>query len=235
MSALTDAIDTLVTANRILAHENVVDAFGHISMRHPDDPNRYFLARSRSPELVEADDILEFSLDNKCIDDKGMNIYIERPIHGSVYAAKPDIMSVVHNHSYAVIPFTVTKTPLRPIVHVAARIGHGVPVWDIHKNFGDTDLLVTTNDQGDDLVTAMGDGRVVLMRGHGATVAGLSVQDAVMTSVYLQVNAQLQMDAMRLGDVTYLHPGEVNIRLARSQNFLGNDRAWEYMSRRAGR
>ncbi len=235
MTALTEAIDNLVTANRILARENVVDAFGHISMRHPDDPARYFLACSRSPELVEPGDILEFSLDSQCIDDKGMTLYIERPIHGSIYQARPEIMSVIHNHSYAIIPFGVSKTPLRPIVHVAARIGHQVPVWDIHDHFGDTDILVSTNDQGQSLARAMGDGRVILMRGHGATVAGLSVEDAVMTAVYLQVNAQLQMDAMRLGEVTYLHPGEVDVRLARSQKFLGNDRAWEYMSRRAGR
>jgi HCOMODA/2-hydroxy-3-carboxy-muconic semialdehyde decarboxylase len=235
MTALTEAIDTLVTGNRILARENVVDAFGHISMRHPDDPSRYFLACSRSPELVEADDILEFALDSKCIDDRGKTLYIERPIHGSLYQARPEIMSVIHNHSTAVSPFGVSKTPLRPIVHVAARIGHEVPVWDIYDNFGDTDILVSTNDQGQDLARAMGNGPVILMRGHGATVAGLSVQDAVMTAVYLQVNAQLQMDALRLGEVTYLHPGEVDIRLARSQKFVGNDRAWEYMSRRAGR
>ena len=235
MSALTEAIDNLVTANRILAHENVVDAFGHISMRHPDDASRYFLACSRSPELVEADDILEFSLDSQCIDDKGKTLYIERPIHGSIYQARAEDMSVIHNHSTAVIPLGVSKTPLRPIVHVAARIGHQVPVWDIYDNFGDTDILVSTNDQGQDLARAMGDGRVILMRGHGATVAGLAVLDAVMTAVYLQVNAQLQMDALRLGEVTYLHPGEVDIRLARSQKFIGNDRAWEYMSRRAGR
>jgi len=235
MTALTDAIDNLVTANRILARENVVDAFGHISMRHPDDPSRYFLACSRSPELVEADDILEFSLDNQCIDDRGKSLCIERPIHGALYQARPDILSVIHNHSTAVIPFGVTKTPLRPIVHVAARIGHQVPVWDIHDDFGDTDILVSSNDQGHSLARAMGNGRVILMRGHGATVAGFSVQDAVMTAVYLQVNAQLQMEAMRLGEVTYLHPGEVDVRLARSQKFLGNDRAWEYMSRRAGR
>ncbi|MDP6427053.1 MAG: class II aldolase/adducin family protein [Alphaproteobacteria bacterium] len=234
MSTLSEAIDNLVTANRILAHENVVDAYGHISMRHPDDPGRYFLACSRSPELVEPGDILEFSLDSQCIDDKGMNLYIERPIHGSIYAVRPEIMSVVHNHSYAVIPFSVSKAPLRPIAHVAARIGHSVPVWDIHDNFGDTDLLVSTNEQGGDLARAMGEGRVILMRGHGATVAGLSIEDAVMTSVFLQVNAQLQIDALRLGEVTYLHPGEVDIRLARSQDFVGNSRAWEYMSRRAG-
>lgn len=235
MKTLTEAINTLVTANRVLAHENVVDAFGHISMRHPDDAGRYFLACSRSPELVEADDILEFTLENGCLDDRGKALYIERPIHGSIYAARPEIMSVVHNHSYAVIPFGVSKTPLRPIIHVAARIGHQIPVWDIHDIFGDTDILVSTREQGDDLARAMGDGRVILMRGHGATVAGLSVQDAVMTSVYLQVNAQLQMDALRLGNVTYLHPGEVDIRLARSEKFIGNERAWEYLSRRAGR
>jgi len=235
MSVMTEAIENLVTANRILAHEDVVDAYGHVSLRHPEKPDRFLLARSRSPEIVEADDILEFTLDSECIDDKGYNLYLERPIHGSVYKSRPDVQSVVHNHSYAVVPFTVSSTPLKAMAHTSGRIGHHIPKWDIRDKFGDTNLLVVNADQGDDLAQALGDNRAVLMRGHGVTIAGSSLEDAVITSIYLQVNAKLQMDAMRLGDVEYLSPGEIDARLAGNETLAGFSRAWEYFSRRAGR
>jgi len=235
MSNLSEAIENLVTANRILAHEDVVDAYGHVSLRHPDNPERYLLARSRSPGIVEAEDILEFDLDSNCIDDKGFKLYLEAPIHGTVFKARPDVMSVVHNHSYAVVPFSVSKTPLKAMAHTSGRIGHTIPVWDIRDKFGDTNLLVVNNEQGDDMAAALGDSRVILMRGHGATVAGTSLEDAVITSIYLQVNAKLQMDAMRLGEVEYLSPGEIDCRLAGNESLAGFTRAWEYFSRRAGR
>ena len=141
MSNLSEAIENLVTANRILAHEDVVDAYGHVSLRHPDNPERYLLARSRSPGIVEAEDILEFDLNSNCIDDKGFKLYLEAPIHGTVFKARADVMSVVHNHSYAVVPFSVSKTPLKAMAHTSGRIGHTIPVWDIRDKFGDTNLL----------------------------------------------------------------------------------------------
>ena len=235
MSVLSEAIEGLVTANRILAHEDVVDAYGHVSLRHPENPERYLLAGSRSPAIVETEDILEFDLDSDCIDDKGMKLYLESPIHGSVFKARPDVMAVVHNHSYAVVPFTVSKTPLKAMAHTSGRIGHEIPKWDIKHKFGDTNLLVVNNDQGDDMAKALGNHRAVLMRGHGVTVTGGSLEDAVITAIYLQVNAKLQMDAMRMGDVEYLTPGEIDERLKGNETLAGFTRAWEYFSRRAGR
>ncbi len=234
-SAHAQAIENLVTANRILAREEVVDAYGHVSLRHPGNPDRFLLACSRSPEIVEADDILEFTLEGRCIDDCGRKPYLETPIHGCVYKARPDVHSVVHNHSYAVLPFTVTKTPLRALAHTSGRIGHTIARWDIRDRFGDTNLLVVDNEQGDDLARALGDHRAVLMRGHGVTVAGSSLEDAVITAIYLQVNARLQMDAMRLGEVEYLSDGEIDARLAGNETMAGFSRAWEYFTRRAGR
>lgn len=231
MTDLTALIDKLVTANHVLAHEDVVDAFGHITVRHPDNPERFFMSRSRSPELVEASDIVEFDLDCEPQGPYEGRLYSERPIHGTIYAARPDVMSVVHHHSYKVVPFSVSTTPLKPMLHVAARIGEVIPVWDIRDKFGDTNMLVTTLDQGRDLAATLGDRACVLMRGHGAAVAGSSIEDAVITSLYLQVNAQLQMDALRLGEVTYLTPGEVEI--GGVQRETGMDRAWEYLCRRA--
>lgn len=235
MSSLKDAIENLVTANRILANEDVVDGYGHVSIRHPENPDRFLISRSRSPELVEPEDIVEFDLDSNCIDNKGFNLYLETPIHASMFKARPDVMSVVHHHSYAVVPFSVTKTPLKAIAHTSGRIGHEVPVWDIKDKFGDTNLLVVNVEQGDDLAEALGSNRTILMRGHGATVVGTSLEDAVMTAIYMQVNAKLQMDAMRLGEVEYLSPGEIDCRLAGNESLSGFTRSWEYFSRRAGR
>ena len=225
----------LVTANRILAHEGVVDAYGHISARHPDRADRFLLSRSRSPELVTLSDILEFDLGGEPVAADGPAIYAERFIHAAIYAARPDVQSVVHNHSHEVIPFGVTGTKLRPIVHVAARMGAEVPVWDIRDGFGDTNLLVVNIDQGRDLAERLGDNRVVLMRGHGCAVAADSIHNAVSTSIYTQVNARLQMQAMQMGDVTYLSQGEIEAAGSfTTRTTLGRDRAWEYLRRRAG-
>lgn len=237
MSDLNAVIDNLVTANRIVAHENVCDAYGHVSVRHPDNPDRYLLAWSRSPELVEPEDILEYELDGTPIDDKGKTLYMERPIHGAIYEARPDVNAVVHNHAYAVVPFTISETPLRPVMHVAARIGDEIPIWDIADKFGEeTTLLVSTMEQGRDLAATLGNGKCVLMRGHGCTVAGYGLEDVVLTSIYLQVNAQILMDGLRLGgEVKYLHQGEIDARRGREGEQVGFSRAWEYFSRRAGR
>jgi len=142
MAKLDYLIEELVTGNRILAREGVVDSFGHISVRHPDNPQRYLLSRSRAPDCIEPDDIMEFTLDGAPVDARGRAPYLERFIHGALYEARPDVMSVVHNHSESVIPFGVTGKKIKPIFHMGASIGHEVPVWDSHDHFGDTALLV---------------------------------------------------------------------------------------------
>lgn len=234
MSDLNSLLDELVVANRILSNEGVVDAYGHVTIRHPDNPERFFMSRSRSPGLVTRDDILEFTLDCDPIDQKGMRMYSERPIHGAVYQARPDVQAVVHNHSYDVIPFSVTNTPIRPMIHTAAGIGMEIPIWDIRTKFGDTNLLVTTMEQGHDLAGALGDNNAALMRGHGCVVAQESLKNVVVTSVYLQINARLQFQAMQLGEVTYITAGEEE--LYREMHFSPGvlDRVWEYFGTRAG-
>lgn len=235
MTDLDQQLEDLVTANRILAREDVVDAYGHVSIRHPEDPGRYLLSRSRAPQLVETGDLMEFTLDNEPVDRQGREMYSERPIHGGIYEARPDVMAVVHNHSQPVVPFGVTGVPLRPMFHLAAIIGDDIPVWDIRDNFGDTNLLVTTNAQGRDLAAAVGPRRVALMRGHGCVVAGGSLKEAVMAAIYLQVNARLLLESLRLGDVTYLSPGEVATMSAGQVGLRTMGRAWEYWATRAGR
>jgi ribulose-5-phosphate 4-epimerase/fuculose-1-phosphate aldolase len=235
MTDLKPILHDLMIANRILARENVVDGYGHVSVRHPDKPERFFLARSRSPELVEEADLLEFGPDGEPVSDKFPPIYKERFIHAAVYNARPDVMSVVHNHSEEVIPFGITGVPLRPVFHTGARIGATVPVWDIADKFGDTDMLVSNMAQGEDLAACLGPNRVVLMRGHGATVANVSLHTAVTTAIYAQVNARLQTTAMLMGEVKYLSKGELEHTLDLStKGSLGDNRTWEYYSRRAG-
>ncbi len=238
MTILSDTIEKLVTANRILAREEVVDGFGHVSVRHPGDPERFLLSRSRSPELVETSDILEYTLDGVCIDDKGgMRPYAERFIHGAVYKARPDVTSVVHHHAYPVVTFTASKVPIRPLMHTTAVIGHQIPLWDIRDKFGpDTNMLVTNMDQGGDLAKKLGNNRMVMMRGHGATAAGATIEDSVISSIYLQIAARQQMEALQLGgEITYLSKGEIDGQIAPEVINIAFPRIWEYFSRRAGR
>lgn len=223
-------IENLVVANRILADQGVVDGYGHVSSRHDKDPNRYLIARSIAPELVTAEDILELDLDSNPVDLRGRKLYLERFIHGEIYKVRPDIKSVVHHHSAAVIPFGVTKVPLRPVYHMAAFVGLGVPVFEIREAGGMTNMLVGTPELGRALAATLGDKPAALMRGHGAVVVGASIPEAVGRSVYLQMDARLQAQAMALGgEITYLDPEEVR----KFEGLGGYDRAWDLWKRKA--
>jgi len=231
---MQELLRDLAIANRILAHEGVVDAFGHVSIRHPERADRFFLARSRSPELVTIEDLMEFELDGTPLDARGRAPYLERFIHGAIYETRQDVASVIHNHSHEIIPYGITPVKLRPVLHVGAAIGENVPVWDIRKKFGDTNMLVVNMDQGRDLAATLGANRVALMRGHGCAVAGRTLREAVFTAIYLQVNAKLQTAAMNLSDeVQYLRPGELKLVMDMLSQELGLQRAWEYWTMRA--
>ncbi len=231
---LTQVLDELVTANRILAREGVVDSFGHVSIRHSDRPDRYLLSRARAPECIEADDLMEFALDGTPVDSGDRKPYAERFIHGAVYEARSDVAAVVHHHSPSVIPFSVTATPLSPVMHMCAGIGSHIPTWDSRTNFGDTNLLVTNMNMARDLVAALDRRPVILMRGHGCVVAGASLREVVFNSIYLQLNADLQMKARSLGEVTFLSEGEI-AAILRTRSSFTFERAWEFWCRRAGR
>jgi ribulose-5-phosphate 4-epimerase/fuculose-1-phosphate aldolase len=230
------AITELVIANRIVAHLKLVDSFGHVTVRNPENPQRFFMSRSRAPGLVTQNDILEFDLDSAPVDLRGLSPYKERFIHGAIYKARPDVLAVCHNHAHELLPLAVTKTAMRPALHSAAVIGHYVPVWDIRDEFGDnTNLLVTSNDMGDSLARAVGQGRAALMRGHGSVVAGDSVKDAVFTTFYLRLNAEVLIKAMSIDrDVTYLSPGEVDEAGELHRQPLSQGRAWEDWCFQAG-
>jgi len=225
-------IEDLVAANRILVDQGVVDGYGHVSARHDRDPNRFLMSRSLAPELVTAADIMEYDLDGEPVDPRGRTSYLERFIHSEIYRARPEIRAVVHNHSPSVIPFGATGVPLRPLYHMSAFLADGVPVWDIRAAAGDTDMLVRTPALGRALAQALGTRAVVLMRGHGAAVVGTGLPQAVFRSVYTEVNARLQAQAMALGGtVTYLSAEEARRAEASIGGTLG--RPWELWKRKA--
>jgi HCOMODA/2-hydroxy-3-carboxy-muconic semialdehyde decarboxylase len=227
-------IDDLVDANHILAYENVVDAYGHVSARHPNDPSRFFLSCSRSPELVQAADIMEFGLDGETVAPDSRSPYLERYIHGAIYEARPDVHAVVHSHAEDVLPFTISKAvTLRPVIHSATGMGSHAPLWDIRDAFGATDLLVTSVPHGRDLATRLGPNHVVLMRGHGFAAGGASLFEVVQTAIYLPKNARVLMNALRLGDVIDISEDELRVRVSRPPMYPGKvPRAWEYWKAR---
>ena len=234
MDELDLAIRDLVIANHILARESVVDAYGHVSVRHALHPDRYLISCSRSPELVTQSDILEFTFDGESVAGDTRRLYLERFIHGGVYEARPEIMAVVHSHAEEVLPFGLTSTPLRPVIHNASGMGLDVPVWDMRDTFGDTSLLVANVDHGRDLAKTLGGASVVLMRGHGFTAAGRTLLEVVGISIYTPKNARVLMNAMRLGEVKALSPGEIE-RIKSGPYAHDMRRAWEYWSRRAAK
>lgn len=226
-------IEDLVAANRILVDQGVLDGYGHVSVRHDRDPNRYLMSRSIAPELVTAGDVMEYDLDSNPVDARGRSSYIERFIHGEIYKVRPDVKAVVHSHSPSLIPFGVTAVPLRPVYHMSAFLWAGAPVFDIRTASGqDTDMLVRTPALGRALAQRLGSAPLVLMRGHGVAVIGGSLQQAVFRSVYTELNARLQAQAMALGGaVTYLDPEEARKAEATLLGTLG--RPWELWKRKA--
>jgi ribulose-5-phosphate 4-epimerase/fuculose-1-phosphate aldolase len=218
-------LEDIVVGSRILADFGVLDGFGHVSARHPTNPNHFLMSRSLAPALVTADDIMEFDLDGNPVDARGRNVFLERFIHGEIYRARADVMSVVHTHSSGVIPFSVSKVPLRAMFHNPSFLAAGVPVWDIRKEFGETNMLVSTSAIGKSLAETLGDKPVVLMRGHGDVAVGPSVKAAVFRAYYTDVNAKLQAQAMALGgEINYLTPGEGE--KADKTNLAVIDRIW---------
>ena len=234
MSAYDDAIRDLVLANRILAHEEVVDAYGHVSVRHPDNPERYLIAVSRSPELVTEADIIECTLDGKPVRDEKRALYLERFIHGGIYESRPDIHSVVHSHALDVLPFTISDQPLRPAIHSSGALGHEMPVWDQADRFGETSLLVVNMPQGRDLAASLSDNRIVLMRAHGFAAAGRNIAESVRLSVVMPRNARAYLGALQIGKVKPLSKGEIDLRLVTRSDAPESYRAWEYWATRAG-
>ena len=219
------AVDDIVIGSRVLADFGVLDGFGHVSARDPKNPNHFLLARSLAPALVTADDIMGFDLDGNAVDARGRGLFLERFIHSEIYRARPDVMSVVHTHSPGVVPFSISQVPLRPVFHNAAFLAAGVPVWDIRKDFGETDMLVRNAAIGKALALTLADKPVVLMRGHGDVTVGPSVKMAVFRAYYTDVNARLQSQAVALGgEVNYLTPAEG--AKADAVNFVIIDRIW---------
>lgn len=237
MNAVERTIRDVVIANRILAMNKVLDAYGHVSIRHPERPDRYFLARSLSPALVDVDDVIEFHLDGTPVDAQERRpLYLERFIHGGLYEKRPDVKAALHSHADEVLPFSISKTTrLRPVIQAVGNMGETVPVWDIADKFGDdTTLLVTNMDQGRDLACCLACHRVALMRGHGFVCVGFSINDLVRLSVYIPRNARTQFAAMQMGEYRALSRGEIEARLKLDSDSPAMRRGWEYWAREAG-
>jgi HCOMODA/2-hydroxy-3-carboxy-muconic semialdehyde decarboxylase len=237
MSDIDQVRNDLVIANRVLALENVVDAYGHVSVRHPTRADRFLLSRSRSPQLVDPSDILEFTLDGKVVGDDDRSPYLERFIHAAIYEARPEITAVIHAHAEDILPFSISKTTrLQAVIGSGSGLGHEIPVWDIRERFGDsTNLLVTNIDHGRDLARRLAGNTVCLMRGHGFAAAESTLQDVVRTAVYLPRNARVQMAAMRLGDINPLSFNEIQVKKSSHRPSSPESwRAWEYWAHRAG-
>src|SRR5215470_71820 len=220
------AVEDLVFANKILVDQGVLDAYGHVSIRVPGDPKHFLMSRSLAPESVTPADILEHDLEGNATAPPGGSLFLERFIHAGVYAARPDVQAVVHNHAPSLIPFGVTGVPLRPLYHMSAFLADGVPVFDIRTAGGETDMLVKTLPLGQALAKTLGAHNAVLMRGHGAVVVGPDMPKAVFRSIYTEQNARLQAQAMQLSQkVIYLDPEEAKKAEASMGGTIG--RPWE--------
>lgn len=224
--------DKLVQANHILYDQGIVDGLGHVSVRHPDDADVYLLSCNRAPALVTRDDITCYDLDGEAVSATHERPYLERFINGEIYRARPDVVAVVHSHSPSVIPFGVTHRPLRPLFHMAGFLGEGSAHFEIRDGAGDTDMLIRSPELGRALARSLGPCSCVLMRGHGSTTVGGSIEQVVYRAIYAEVNARLQAQAIALGDVTYLTRKEAELAAITNDGQL--QRSWALWCRRIG-
>ena len=230
-----DLLDELVASNHILYDQGVVDAFGHVSTRHPSRPGHFLMSRAIAPKLVRPADIMEFDAQGEPVDQRGREVYIERYIHSEIFKRRPDVNAVVHSHSRGIIPFGITQVKLRPVFHNGSFLYSGVPVFDIRDVAGDsTDLLIRDNKLGQALAESLGDNAVVLMRGHGDAVVGATLAAAVIRAIYTEENARLQATAMSFGGpINYLSDGEGATMEKRSRG--GSPRVWDMLKSRVAK
>jgi ribulose-5-phosphate 4-epimerase/fuculose-1-phosphate aldolase len=230
VGAMDPVIDSvtkeLVSANHILFRHQVVDAFGHVSVRHPGNPDTFLISSGKAPALVTQQDIVELDLDGRAVQGIAQSLYLERFIHAEIYRKRRDVMAVVHSHSPSVVPFSVVPSmPLRPIFHMAGFLHPPAPVFEIRDSAGDgSNLLVSTPELGRALAQSIGVRSVVLMRGHGSTVVGCNLRQAVFRAIYTEINARLQREALSLGTPVYLTPAEAAACVASVSTTI--DRAW---------
>ncbi len=227
---LAETLYELIVATRILANEKVLDAFGHVSVRHPHDPQRYFIPRHRAPELAEVSDLVELTLDSEPVRPTDFRLYSEKVIHGEIYKARPDVHAVCHHHAHAVLPYAISGQEIVPVFHLGAVIGK-VQFWDQRDEFGDTNMLVVKPEEGASLARALGPHWMVLMRRHGATVAGTGLRELTFRTVFGCDNARLQSEAMAHGRVDALSPGEAKLTAAHQSRPPSTNRAWDYWVR----
>jgi ribulose-5-phosphate 4-epimerase/fuculose-1-phosphate aldolase len=226
------AIQDLVAANRILADQGVLDGYGHVSIRHPGAANRYFLSRSLAPAIITADDIMEYDLDSNPVDQAGRLMYLERFIHGEIYKVRPDVNAIIHSHSPTIVPFSVTKYPLKPILHNAAFLGDGPPIFDTRDAAGPTNLLIETPALGKAMAQTLGKANIVLMRGHGDTVVGPNVRLATFWAIYAEVNARQLAQAIAIGRPITFIEGEEQ-KLTHDTMATAYERPWQMWKREA--
>jgi 3-hydroxy-2-methylpyridine-4,5-dicarboxylate 4-decarboxylase len=228
-SSSRQIFDDLVTATKILLNEGILDTFGHISARDPEDPNCFFLPQKIAPATITADDIQRLNLEGEALDNRPS--YLERFIHSEIYKARPDVMCVLHSHSPGVLPYCFVDQPLRPVTHMGAFLGEAVPVYEIRDKQGDaTDLFGGSHEVCADIAEALGDSPVVLMARHGVVNVGGSIREVVFRAIYLEQNATAQTAGLRIGNIKYLSPGEIKTagKLVGAQI----DRGWEHWSER---
>jgi ribulose-5-phosphate 4-epimerase/fuculose-1-phosphate aldolase len=226
-------IEDLVYANRILYQQQVLDGFGHVSVRSDKDPSHFLMSRSMAPALVTSNDIMEYGSDGEPVDARGRNSYVERYIHAAIYRVRPDVKAIVHSHSPDIIPYSVTGTTLLHVYHVTAFLRLGAPIFDSHDGFGDTDMLIRDNKLGDGLAKVLGNSGVALIRGHGFVTVANSTPIVVYRAIYTQLNARVQMEGMKLGKIKYLTPGEAEKAQAIVEATVG--RPWELWKTQVGK
>jgi len=226
-------IEDLVYANRILYQQQVLDGFGHVSVRSDKNPDHFLMSHSMAPGLVTSKDIMKFDREGEPVDARGRNGYTERYIHAAIYRARPDVKAIVHSHSPDIIPYSVTGVTLRPVFHNCAFLRLGAPIFDSQKDFGDTDMLIRDNKLGDALAKTLGNSGVALIRGHGFVAVAGSAQVVVYRAIYTQVNARVQAEGMRLGTIKFLTPGEAEKAQAVTEGTSG--RPWELWKSQVGK
>jgi ribulose-5-phosphate 4-epimerase/fuculose-1-phosphate aldolase len=239
----SDALEALkrdlVIASRILSGPEVgiLDTAGHVTVRHPGNPNRFFITRAMAPGSATVESLIENDLDSQAVTGPRSDQFLEVHIHGQIYKARPDVMAVIHSHTPELVAFGQTSVRLRPVSIGGAFIGDGLPLWVVGK-YDPMQSLVATPALGRSLAEVMGRKPGALLTGHGIAFTDSSLYGLVKRVYDLRLNAIIQQQAIMLGgDITYLEGqdgqagADGRVQPDGSGGGAGVARFWEYWSR----
>src|SRR5713226_868693 len=210
---------SLVLACRILAHEGLVQGFGHLSARIPDS-DLFLLTPRVSLALVKENELLTLNLGGEFIKSKSVPPF-EAPLHAAIFNKRADVGAIARIHARKANYFSVTEKRIEPVHNHGSFFQGGVPVFPKSH-------LISTYRLGEEVAAALGKNPAILLRGNGQVTVGRTIPEAVMMAIYLEEAADILYGALQIGTPTLLSSEESASRKVEALPPVDLERAWNF-------